>query len=68
MSDREKIDPSKLTPQQTAELLTRLGSESVDAESVEDDLVNGAPVNADGSLNVMRYCAWVVRELARVSG
>jgi hypothetical protein len=67
MSDREKIDPSKLTPQQTAELLTRLGSESVDADSVEADLADGAPANADGSLNAMRYCAWLVRELARVS-
>jgi hypothetical protein len=39
MSDRETIDPSKLTPQQTAELLTRLGDAEVDADSVEDDLV-----------------------------
>jgi hypothetical protein len=67
MSDREKIDPSKLTPHQTAELLTRLGSDPVGAESVEADLADGAPVNADGSLNAMRYCAWLVRELARVS-
>lgn len=67
MSDREKIDPSKLTPQQTAELLTRLGEVTVAADSVEDDLTDGAPANADGSLNAMRYGAWLVRELARVS-
>ena len=67
MSDREKIDPSKLTPQQTAELLTRLGEGAVDADSVKDDLADGAPTNADGSLNAMRYVAWLVRELACVS-
>ena len=67
MSDREKIDPSKLTPQQTAELLSRLGEVAVDTDSVEDDLADGAPTNADGTLNLMRYNAWLVRELARVS-
>ena len=67
MSDYEKIDPSKLTSQQTAKLLTRLGEVDVDADSVEDDLADGAPANADGSLNAMRYVAWLVRELACVS-
>ena len=67
MSDREKIDPSKLTSQQTAKLLTRLGEVDVDADSVEDDLADGAPSNSDGSLNAMRYVAWLVRELACVS-
>jgi hypothetical protein len=67
MSDREKIDPSKLTPQQTAEVLTRFGEVAVDADSVEDDQADGAPTNADGSLNAMRYVAWLVRELACVS-
>jgi hypothetical protein len=67
MSGCEKIDPSKLTPQQTAELLTRLGEIAVDVDSVEDDLADGAPTNADGSLNAMRYVAWLVRELACVS-
>ena len=67
MSDREKIDPSKLTPQQTAELLSRVGATAVDTESVEADLAAGAPTNADGSLNAMCYSAWLVRELALVS-
>jgi hypothetical protein len=29
---------------------------------LEADLTAGAPVNADGSINLVHYAAWLVRE------
>jgi hypothetical protein len=50
--------------EQAAALLRRSGSQLVTVESLRADLAAGAPVNVDGTLNLIAYGAWLVRALA----
>lgn len=54
-----------MTPEQVATLLRHAGSEHLSVEAIRTDLAAGAPTNADGTLNLVAYGAWLVRELAR---
>lgn len=49
---------------QAVALLRRSGSQRVSLESLRADIAAGAPVNADGTLNLIAYGAWLVRTLA----
>ena len=53
-----------LPPAKVAEVLRRAGSRHASIESIQADLAAGAPVNPDGSINLLAYGAWLVRELA----
>ena len=46
-----------------AALLTRSGGR-VTAEMVESDVAAGAPSNPDGTVNLIHYAAWMVKELS----
>lgn len=52
-----------LPEDQVAKLLRHAGSEHLRVEAIRADLVAGAPVNPDGTLNLVPYGAWLVREL-----
>jgi hypothetical protein len=32
---------------------------------IQADLADGAPVNAEGTINLVHYAAWLVREMKR---
>ena len=57
------LNPSALTPANLARLLTRVGGQPVTEEMIEADLAAGAPLNADGTINLVHYSAWLVREM-----
>ena len=59
------LNPAALSPANLARLLTRVGGQPVTEEMVEADLAAGAPLNADGTINLVHYCAWLVREMGR---
>jgi hypothetical protein len=44
--------------------LTASGGKPVTVEMIRADIDAGAPVNADGTINLVRYGAWLVREIA----
>jgi len=48
-----RLNPASLTPGDAARLL------KVKAEWVEADIEAGAPTNADGTLNLVAYAAWL---------
>ena len=50
--------------EQAAALLRRSGSQRVTVDALRSDLAAGAPVNPDGTLNLIAYGAWLVRALA----
>lgn len=50
--------------EQAATLLRRSGSQRLTAEAIRSDIAAGAPVNADGTLNLIAYGAWLVVALA----
>ncbi len=61
-----QLNPLALTVDQAARLLSAAGPKPVTPEMVRDDLDDGAPTNADGTLNLVHYAAWLLREMSRV--
>ena len=57
------IDPNRLSLDQAAKLLSAAGKVRVPVEDIADDLASGAPQNPDGTINLVHYAAWLVKEL-----
>ena len=43
--------------------MRRSGSRSLTLERLEADIASGAPVNADGTVDILKYVAWIAKEL-----
>ena len=54
-----------MTLQQAARVLVAVGARHATAENIRRDIEAGAPVNADGTVNLVHYAAWLARESAR---
>jgi len=63
--DTEKLDPRALSPEQLARVLAAAGWHQASEETIRADIAAGVPVNGDGTVNLVHYVAWLVRELAR---
>jgi hypothetical protein len=46
-----------------AKLLAKVGSYAITEAMLQADVVAGAPANSDGTLNLVHYTAWLVKEL-----
>jgi hypothetical protein len=57
------LSPTSLTVADAARLLTRAGGQAVTVAMLEADLAAGAPANADATINLVHYAAWLVREM-----
>ena len=57
-----QVNPAALTVEQLARML------AVPAEKVRDHVAVGAPVAADGTINLVHYAAWLNREFGRRDG
>ncbi len=53
-----------LTLAQAAKILAAAGSRRITEAMVRADIDAGAPTNADGTVNLVHYAAWLVREVA----
>ena len=62
------LNPAALPVADAARVLTRLGGKSVTEVMLRADINAGAPVNADGTLNLVHYAAWLVKEMAGSGG
>jgi len=60
---RSRLDPAALVVADLAALLTKAGGIRVDVAWIEADLAAGAPTNADGTVNLMHYTAWLARAM-----
>ena len=43
--------------------MRRAGSRTLTLERLESDVAAGAPVNADGTVDILKYIAWVAKEM-----
>ena len=64
-SSPESIDPARLTIAQAAKVLSAAFRERIPAEQLEADIESGAPTNADGTINLVNYTAWQLKEVGR---
>jgi hypothetical protein len=65
----EERQPGPLNPQalrlvDMARILSASGQRPVSVEMIEADVSNGAPLNPDGTMNLVLYAAWLVKEMA----
>jgi len=63
MTDTPKKSPAALDIDDLVRLLRASGSQHASAERVRADIDIGAPTNRDGSLNLVHYGAWLVRQV-----
>jgi hypothetical protein len=61
----QPVDPNRLTPEQAAKILSAAAKIRIPLEQIAEDIEAGAPRNADGTLNLVHYAAWIVKELGR---
>ncbi len=62
------LNPSAVSPADLATLLSAAGRRRITVEMIDEDIGLGAPVNADGTLNLINYAAWMVKVLAENDG
>ena len=53
-----------LTAEQLAKVLSAAGGRRITEEMIRADIEAGAPVNPDGTVNLIHYTAWLVKEMA----
>lgn len=59
------LNPNALDARALALVLTRAsgGRSPVTEAEIRRDIAAGAPTNADGTLNVVHYAAWLIRQM-----
>jgi len=63
-----RLNPAAMTVEDAAKLLTKASGVRVDASQIRTDIEANAPTNADGTINLVHYAAWLVREMATGGG
>ncbi len=64
-ADPPQLNPSALSVEQVAQVLSAAGGRPVTIAMVESDLVAGAPRNANGTINLVMYAAWLLKDRGR---
>lgn len=59
-----KLNPTAMPVADAARLLSAAGGQAVTVEMLEADIESGAPTNTDGTLNLVHYAAWLVKEMS----
>ena len=65
MSERGPINPLALLIADAAQLLSKAGARQILVEQIKADVAAGAPTNADGTINLVTYAAWLSKERGR---
>ncbi len=63
--EQSPLDPNRLTVGQATKLLSAASKVRVAPENITTDIESGAPTNTDGTLNLVLYAAWLVKEMGR---
>ena len=61
------VNPTALPITDAARLLSAAGGQQITVEMLEADVAAGAPTNADGTINLVHYAAWLVLDMSRLA-
>jgi len=64
-AENAPVDPNRLSVEQAAKLLSAAAKVRIPVEQIVADLEASAPQNPDGTINLMHYAAWLVKEMGR---
>ena len=56
------LNPAELRLEDAAKLLSAAAGQQITANMLEADVDAGAPTNADGTVNLVHYAAWLVMQ------
>ena len=59
------MNPQALRLEDVARILSASGPQPVTVDMLQADIDDGAPTNADGTVNLVHYAAWLVGEMGR---
>ena len=59
-----RLNPAALGVADAARVLTRIGGKPITEEMLRADIDAGAPTNANGTINLVHYAAWLVKEMS----
>ena len=62
MSGEPRVNPLALSVADAAKLLSTAGARLIRVEQIEADVAAGAPTNADGTINLVTYAAWLTSQ------
>ena len=54
----QQLNPAALTAEDAARAL------GLSVDAIRQDIAEGAPTNADGSVNLVHYAAWLIKDVA----
>ena len=57
------LNPQALRLDVLARILSAAGPKVVTVDMLQADIDAGAPTNADGTINLVHYVAWLVKEM-----
>ena len=66
--NRARADPRRLTVADLVTALKAAGSRTISEETVAADIAQGAPANADGTVDMIAYGAWILMKENRHGG
>ena len=58
------LNPQSLRLEDLARILTASGPRAATVKMLQTDIDDGAPQNADGTMNLVHYAAWLVKEIS----
>ena len=59
-----RLNPAALVVADAARVLSRIEGKPVTEEMLRADIDAGAPTNASGTINLVHYAAWLVKEMS----
>lgn len=64
-SAKSALNPQALAIADAARVLSAACGATIDEAMLEQDLAAGAPANADGTIHLVHYAAWLLAEMGR---
>ena len=63
--EKQALSPMAMPIHDAARLLSKVSGKGIESEMLEEDVAEGAPTNPDGTINLVNYAAWLVKEMAK---
>ncbi len=60
--DEKTTSLGHITVDDLAKYLSAMGGEKITPERIREHIAAGAPTNADGTMHLIEYAAWLTRE------
>ena len=57
---QKNLDPTALTADQIAELVSKAGKRKFESAKIKQDIEAGFSTNGDGTINLVHYAAWLI--------